>query len=121
MESMQCEGRIKKGLGRRCKARTKRSKFCQAHLNCNQNLRITNSKIPNAGLGLFCGDRWIERNHPIVEYTGNADRRAGLCQVNSKIALKKGVPSLVSTKSIIPNSEIYTNYGRDYWRYKKNV
>ncbi len=157
---MQCEGHIKKGLGRRCKARTRRSRFCQAHLNSYQNLRITNSKIPEAGLGLFSGDRKINKNQPIVEYTGtvwnepirgnyvlevnkkkfinanhstdvagfsndcrDVDRRSGLCQVNSKFAMRKGKPSLVSTRSINPKSEIYTNYGRDYWQHynKKNV
>jgi len=61
IESMQCHGRIMKGRGRMCNAKNKRSKFCQAHLNCYQNLRITNSKIPNAGLGLFCGNRLIKR------------------------------------------------------------
>ena len=159
VESMQCEGRMKKGLGRRCKARTRRSRFCQAHLNSNQNLRITKSKIPNAGLGLFCGDQPIRKNQPIVECTGEVwnepisgdyvlevkkkkfingnrstdvagfsndcrsiDRKARLCQRNSNIAIRKGVPSLVSTKRIKPNSEIYTNYGRDYWRhYDKRV
>lgn len=157
IESMQCQGRIRKGLGRRCKARTRRSKYCQAHLNCNKNLRITNSKIPNAGLGLFCGDRGIKRNQPIIEYTGQVwnkpvrgnfvleinkrkfinanhstdvagfsndcrsmDRRAGLCQTNSKIAVRKGIPSLVSTRSIKPKEEIYTNYGRDYWNYYRS-
>ena len=42
VESMQCEGRIKKGLGRMCKARTRRSRFYQAHLNSNQNLKSQN-------------------------------------------------------------------------------
>lgn len=160
VESMQCEGHIKKGLGRRCKARTRRSRFCQAHLNSYHNLRITNSKIPEAGLGLFSGDRKINKNQPIIEYTGTvwnepirgnyvlevnkkkfinanhstdvagfsndcrpADRRSGLCQINSKIAMREGKPSLVSTRSINPKSEIYTNYGRDYWQHynKKNV
>jgi len=161
VESMQCEGRIRKGLDRRCKARTRRSKFCQAHLNVYQNLRITNSKLPDAGLGLFNGDRKINKSQPIVEYTGTlfnepvrgkyvlevnkrkfinanhstdvagfsndcrpADKRAGLCQVNSKIAMSKGIPSLVTTKIINPRSEIYTNYGNDYWKFynnKKNV
>ncbi len=157
---MQCEGRIRKGLGRRCKARTRRSKLCQAHLNVYQNLRITNSELPNAGLGLFSGDKKINKSQPIVEYTGTvfnepvrgnyvlevnkkkfinanhstdvagfsndcrpANRRSGLCQVNSRIAVSKGRPSLVSTRSINPNSEIYTKYGREYWQYfnKKNV
>jgi len=63
VESMQCERRIRKGLGRRCKARTRRSRFCQAHLNSCQNLRITNSRIPEAGLGLFSGDREIHTNY----------------------------------------------------------
>jgi hypothetical protein len=157
IKSMQCQGRIRKGLGRRCKARTRRSKFCQAHLNYNKNLRITNSKIPNAGLGLFCGDQWIKKNQQIIEYTGQVwnkpiqgkyvlevnkrkfinanhstdvasfsndcrslNRQAGLCQTNSKIAMRKGVPSLVSTKSIKPKTEIYTNYGRDYWKFYKS-
>lgn len=160
VESMQCEGRIRKGLGRRCKARTRRSKFCQAHLNIYQNLRITNSKLPNAGLGLFCGDRKISKSQPIIEYTGTvfnepvrgnyvlevnknkfinanhstdvagfsndcclADRRSGLCQINSKIAMRKGKPTLITTRRINPESEIYTNYGRDYWKFynKKNA
>jgi transcription antitermination factor NusG len=157
VESMQCEGRIRKGLGRRCKARTRRSKFCQAHLNTYQNLRITNSKLPDAGLGLFSGDRMINKSQPIIEYTGKvfnkpvrgnyvleinkkkyinanhstdiagfsndcrpADRRSGLCQVNSKFAMRKGKPSLVSTKPINPRSEIYTSYGKDYWHFYKN-
>ena len=154
VESMQCQGRIRKGRGRRCRARTRRSRFCQAHLNRDQNLRITNSKIPNAGLGLFCGDQPIKKNQPIVEYTGevwnepicgdyvlevnkkkfingnrsidvagfsndcrSVDRKAKLCQINSKITMRKGVPSLVSTKPIKAKSEIYTSYGRNYWRY----
>ena len=160
IESRQCEGRIRKGLGRRCKARTRRSKFCQAHLNIYQNLRITNSKLPNAGLGLFSGDRKINKSQPIVEYTGTVfnkpvrgkyvlevnkkkfinanhstdvagfsndcrpiDKKSGLCKVNSKIIMRKGKPSLVSTKPINPRTEIYTDYGNDYWQFydKKNV
>jgi hypothetical protein len=160
IESRQCEGRIRKGLGRRCKARTRRSKFCQAHLNIYQNLRITNSKLPNAGLGLFSGDRKINKSQPIVEYTGTVfnkpvrgkyvlevnkkkfinanhstdvagfsndcrpiDKKSGLCKVNSKIIMRKGKPSLVSTKPINPRTEIYTDYGNDYWSFyqKKNV
>ncbi len=151
VESMQCEGRIRKGLGRRCKARTRGSKVCQSHLNSYQKLRITHSKIPEAGLVLFSGERKINKNQQIVEYTGTvwnersqgdsvlevnknkfinanhltdvvsfsndwrpADRRSGVCQVHSKIAVRKGRSYLVSTRSIKPNSEINTTYGRDY-------
>jgi hypothetical protein len=160
VESRQCEGRIRKGLGRRCKARTRRSKLCQSHRNSYQKLRITHSKIPEAGLGLFSGERKINKNQQIVEYTGTvwnessqgdsvlevnknkfinanhltdvasfsndfrpAERRSGVCQVNSKIEVSKGRPSLVTTRSIKPNSEIKTSCGRDYWQiyYKKNV
>ena len=39
-------------------------------MNRYLNLRITNSKIPKAGLGLFSGNRKINKNQPIVEYTG---------------------------------------------------
>jgi len=49
--------------------------ICQAHLNCYQNLRIRNSKIPNAGLGLFYGNRQIKKNLPIIEYTGPVGNR----------------------------------------------
>ena len=90
IESMQCHGRIKKGERG---VRTKRSKLCQAHLNCYQNLRMTNSNIPNACLRLFCVDRQIKMNHPIVEYAGQ------------------------TTKLIQLRTEIYTNYGRDYGKY----
>jgi len=70
VESRQCEGRIRKGLGRRCKARTRRSKLCQSHCNIYQKLRITHSKIPEAGLVLFSGERKINKNQQIVENTG---------------------------------------------------
>jgi hypothetical protein len=71
--------------------------------------------------------KFIDTNHStdVAGFSNDCrpvDRRAGLCQVNSKIAIRKERPSLVSTRSINPKSEIYTNYGRDYWQYyKKNI
>jgi hypothetical protein len=67
VESVQCKGRVRKGKGHRCRCKTKRSDYCQAHLNLNKNLRITNSNIPQSGLGLFTGDKPIKKHQVLAE------------------------------------------------------
>ena len=68
VESHQCKAITK--LGNRCKNRTLRSKYCQPHLSQLKNLRITNSKIRDAGLGLFNSRVWRPKNTIITEYNG---------------------------------------------------
>ena len=67
-KSVQCSAKTK--TGRRCKKTTLRSGLCMIHLNRDQNLRIKQSTLPGAGLGLFTGDKPFDRNQTIVPYTG---------------------------------------------------
>lgn len=67
-ESLQCKALTKRR--QRCRNRTRRSGYCQAHLKQLQNLRITDSKIADAGLGLFVDRNELPRNRIIVPYTG---------------------------------------------------
>jgi RNase H-like domain found in reverse transcriptase/Integrase zinc binding domain/Chromo (CHRromatin Organisation MOdifier) domain len=66
--SVQCSGQTK--AGRRCRKRTLRSGLCQIHLNRDHNLRIKQSTIQGAKLGLFSGDRQTKRNEIVTPYTG---------------------------------------------------
>ena len=51
--------------------KSRRSEYCQPHLIEYKNLRITNSRIKNAGLGLYNADRPIRRYERIIDYTGD--------------------------------------------------
>ena len=158
VESVQCKGRVRKGKGRRCRCKTKRSDYCQAHLNSNENLRITNSNIPQSGLGLFTGDKPVKRNQVLAEFTGDkfdcpvsgpyviemrggksvnanhstnaasfsnacrpSDKSAGHCQSNAWIKMKNGNPAIYSKQSIPKRTEVFTDYGKDYWDYYDNL
>jgi hypothetical protein len=66
--SVQCSAKAR--TGERCRRRTLRSGLCHFHLQRDQNLRIKQSTIPNAGLGLFAGNKPITRNQVVVPYTG---------------------------------------------------
>lgn len=55
--------------GQRCKNRTCKAKRCWQHLKRDKGLRIKQSTIPGAGLGLFATKR-IPRNTRIVAYEG---------------------------------------------------
>ena len=49
--------------------RTLRSEYCQPHLNQLKNLRVTNSKIHESGLGLFSARIPIPKGNAISNYT----------------------------------------------------
>ena len=49
--SQQCKSNTVKGF--QCKKKTAKTKKCWIHLGKENNLRIKQSTIPNAGLGLF--------------------------------------------------------------------
>jgi len=66
--SVQCSAKTR--TGQRCRRRTLRSGFCHFHLQRDQNLHIKQSSIPNAGLGLFAGNKPIVRNQVVIPYTG---------------------------------------------------
>ena len=68
--SVQCSAQTK--AGRQCRKRTLRSGLCQIHLNRDHNLRIKQSTIPGAKLGLFSGDKLTKRNEIVTPYTGQA-------------------------------------------------
>ena len=59
-----------KSNGERCKNRTRRSAYCQPQLMQLKGLRIGNSKLPDAGLGLFSARKQIPKNTIITPYTG---------------------------------------------------
>jgi len=67
--SFQCKANTNRGY--RCRNRTRRSEYCQPHLMKYKNLRITNSGIKNAGLGLYNAYRPIRRHQRIIDYTGD--------------------------------------------------
>ena len=67
-ESLPCKALTKRG--QRCRNRTRRSRYCQVHLKQLQNLRITDSKIADAGLGLFVDKHALPKNRIIAPYTG---------------------------------------------------
>ena len=66
--SQRCEAKTR--INQQCRNRTRRSTMCQPHLVKYRNLRITNSGLREAGLGLFTGNKPIKRNHIIAPYTG---------------------------------------------------
>jgi hypothetical protein len=80
--SVQCSARTNKGRG--CRKRTLRSEMCQIHLQREHNLRIKQSTLPGAKLGVFTGSKPIPRNQMILPYTG----QFSAVQPNSDYALK---------------------------------
>jgi hypothetical protein len=66
--SVQCSARTNKG--RQCRKLTLRSGMCQIHLQREHNLRIKQSTLPGAKLGVFTGSKPIPRNQVILPYTG---------------------------------------------------
>ena len=66
--SQQCKAFTKRR--QRCRNRTRRSEYCQPHLQKHHNLRITDSKIKGSGLGLFSSRKGFEKNSFIIPYTG---------------------------------------------------
>ena len=67
MPSQRCTAKTKKGGF--CRQRTAKGQFCWCHLQSERGLRIKNSTIPNAGLGLFAA-RNLPKGHT-VDYTGD--------------------------------------------------
>lgn len=65
--SVRCKAKTKKN--RRCSLHTKRGKYCWIHLKYQFGLRVKQSNIPNAGLGLYTLKE-IKSNHKIVDYKG---------------------------------------------------
>lgn len=55
--------------GRRCKRRTCRTKYCWTHLMKEKGLKIAESNIPDAGLGLFAVKNFAY-NRTIAPYDG---------------------------------------------------
>ena len=70
--SRQCEALTNRK--QHCKNWTRRSSMCQPHLITYKNLRIGNSNIKEAGLGLFVGNQPILRNRIITPYTGTESK-----------------------------------------------
>ncbi len=68
-ETLQCQGKTL--IGRRCNRKTKRGPYCWAHMQAKLNLRIKQSSIPQAGLGVFSGKTPIKKGSKIVEYSGD--------------------------------------------------
>ena len=68
VETLQCKSRTT--LGRRCKRKTKRGEYCWAHMQNTFNLRVKQSSIPRAGLGVFSGNKPIEKGAKIIKYSG---------------------------------------------------
>lgn len=66
--SIQCKALTKRG--HQCKNRTRRSEYCRPHLQQHRNLRITDSNIADAGLGLFAGKKGFAKNQIVTPYTG---------------------------------------------------
>src|SRR4051812_20331160 len=67
INNLQCEALTK--AGKRCKNKTVKSTMCWVHLKQLKQLRIKQSKIPEANLGLFTTKR-IKANQKIIDYTG---------------------------------------------------
>jgi hypothetical protein len=65
----RCKAKSKR-TGRRCKLRTCVSKpYCHVHLPAIKGVKVTKSKLPGAGKGLFAA-RDFKRAEAIAEYTG---------------------------------------------------
>jgi len=56
--------------GTRCRCRTRRSQYCWMHLQQLHNLRIRESNISGAGLGLFVGKKPMAKRTRIADYSG---------------------------------------------------
>lgn len=54
---------------RRCKLKTCRSNLCWIHLDKERGLKISKSKLPDAGLGLYT-TKTRGRNEKVTEYSG---------------------------------------------------
>src|SRR4051812_48601513 len=64
---LQCEAITK--TGKRCKNRTVKSTMCWVHLKQLKQLRIKQTNVKEANLGLFT-TKQIKRNQKITDYTG---------------------------------------------------
>ena len=60
----------RRGLNRQCKHTTSKGTLCWQHLKAQKGLRIKESKIPSAGLGLFT-TKFIPVGAIICKYTGD--------------------------------------------------
>ena len=68
VEPQQCEA--KRRDGRRCRCRTRRSRYCWTHLRLLHGLRIKLSGIPGAGLGVYTAGRPGKKNTVVARYEG---------------------------------------------------
>lgn len=68
IEADRCIANTTKGT--RCRRRTRRSGYCWSHLQMLQDLRIKESTLPGAGLGLFVDGRPIAKGAHVADYTG---------------------------------------------------
>ena len=68
MPSQRCVANNKRGV--MCGARTKVGQYCWNHLKQQEQLRVKDSQIPNAGKGLFA-ERVFRRHERITLYTGD--------------------------------------------------
>ena len=142
--------------GRRCdRAASEFPLYCAFHSNVLYNVVVKKSGIPGAGMGLWVGDRAIEKNGLIACY--GTDRipkqRASVAEAkgrteylfcegawcwdarrkdssivrfandahgtahktNAVFVMRGGVPWIKATRRIPPGSEIFADYGPDYW------
>jgi hypothetical protein len=84
--------------GQRCKHITLRGRLCWQHLKQKEQLRITNSTIPGANLGLFT-TKPLVRGEDITRYTGrvvvNADPNYGNAYA---LQIKKHPPTFIDAR-----------------------
>ena len=98
--------------GARCRLRTARGRKCWHHTKRDDNLRVKDSGIPGAGLGLFADREPIKRGARVTTYTGQDLTRA---QVQRRYKGERGEYVLCRSKNSCRDSRRTDEPGLGRW------
>jgi len=88
---------INENSGKQCGRRTCMSQYCWQHLKIKKGLKIDDSKLPNAGLGLFAVKKRKRSRDPVFEKNDKIDTYVGKV-LNDRQTKKSNSPYIAALK-----------------------